>query len=186
MPAAGDALSAYSLERQRVRRRPGAQPRISLHRPKVANKIKRKTGGSRPARRLTFFNAKKVSKNAGFYFCCESLWLFSTVPSSRPLFLRGSRKHIRSRARCAHTGQFVRRCPNGNGCSIQERPRCGCGGATWPIERPAARWGDFSACCEELALLRWDKRKIDLPDTRDRNARRRRKLFLLTLWSAKE
>ncbi|TYO98328.1 hypothetical protein EDC39_107129 [Geothermobacter ehrlichii] len=94
MPAAGEGpFSASSFgpakEDGVVRgRNPGS---TSIDR-KVASKIKSKTGGSRPARRLTFFNAKKVSKNACFYFCHEGLWPFSTSCPDRPPFLRDHKK----------------------------------------------------------------------------------------------
>jgi hypothetical protein len=44
--------------------------------------IKNNTGGSRPARRLTFFNAKKVSKKAcscGGHFLRMDLWCLMTI-----------------------------------------------------------------------------------------------------------
>ncbi|TYO98329.1 hypothetical protein EDC39_107130 [Geothermobacter ehrlichii] len=114
--------------------------------------IKSKTGGSRPARRLTFFSAKKVSKNACFYFCHEGLWPFSTSCPNRPPFLRDHKKSIvpglaaLARPVCSEVPQRKRP-------SWHNRSRRGRDGAARPIERFAARWDAFPAGPEHRRYL---------------------------------
>jgi hypothetical protein len=51
-------------------------------------KVKGKTGGSRPAIRLTFFNAKKVSKKAGSWRRAYSFASFLSFLSTEVLLFR--------------------------------------------------------------------------------------------------
>ncbi|TYO96101.1 hypothetical protein EDC39_11547 [Geothermobacter ehrlichii] len=163
---------------------PGSQPRSNRIRPQAASKIKSKTGGTRPARRLTFFSAKKVSKNACFYFCHEGLWPFSTSCPDRPPFLRDHKKSIvpglAALTRASLFGGAPTECP-----SWHNRSRRGRGGAVWPIERPAARLESLSAgpMSRRSGLSR---RCNDPPNPRNSNARRRRRaLFCVLFWAGK-
>jgi len=64
--ASGVFLCLLSFaQAKKVRRRAGAQPRGFDWFVLLVVKDKTNTGGSRPARRLTFFNVKKVSKKTG-------------------------------------------------------------------------------------------------------------------------
>jgi len=87
MPAAGDALSAYSLERQRVRRRPGAQPRIQLIRPQ-GRKQNQKQNRRVASRQTPYFFQREKSKQKRFlYYCCTG---------SSPLLPGQSNEKVRS------------------------------------------------------------------------------------------
>jgi len=110
---------------------------------KVADRSKNKTGGSRPARRLTFFSAKKVSKNALFYFCrAGSLPLLPEQPN-----LRGGRKGVVPGLADAHTGQTVRSYLSCIACLNNNRCR-------WPFPSGQRRCGlAHRAACRSLGCF---------------------------------
>ncbi|TYO98375.1 hypothetical protein EDC39_107176 [Geothermobacter ehrlichii] len=153
MPAAGEALSAYSLERQRVRRRPGAQPRISLHRPQGRKQNQKQNRRVAPRQAPSFFQARKKDAKTLFLFLArQSVPFFNVTAKKVGLFSLATKRH-RSRARCARTASLFGGAPTETAVRYRNVPVEAATVQPWPIERPAARWEAFLLARRAEALL---------------------------------
>ncbi|TYO96122.1 hypothetical protein EDC39_11569 [Geothermobacter ehrlichii] len=186
MPAAGEALSAYSLEHQRVRRRPGAQPRIYVHRPQGRKQNQKQNRRVAPRQAPYFFQARKKDAKTLFLFLArQPVPLFNAAAKQAGIFFVAAEK-------ASFPGSLRSHGPNGS--EVPRRKRLFDTGTSplrlrqcIPAHRAACRsLGSFF--CRPGAPTQPGRSEpcLDPPNPRNSNARRRRKaLFCVLFWASK-